>query len=219
MNYQFSSKQKTIIAREFLYIVTCVLITLIFSFSLYSYNTFLDYKINNQNNIIRQNENEANDLSKLYDVKTSVQENFIRNVYLNLNVEINYNDIPKVWKRLNKLSINDSIYFKWNNQWSNSQINSIKKQGINSPSVLKKFIIKNTILDVDSKNNQKSSEIFRKTNRLKSDLLITKKSKISDTDFRIIIKRVFITLILIFFLLRHSIYATIWSLKTIKSSK
>lgn len=211
-------KTKKIVAREFVIFMVSILVGILCSLFIFSYNHYKNNKLDSLTKNINETTTQANKLASAYISKTGRKQWFFYRYKdaFNVHVDNRYNSSTGVWDMLERLAKNDSIQYKWEHVWDNELLSFIKNLGFNDYNSFETFIESNVINDVDFENHKKSLSL-----RPKIDSLSSERSKVQSQIFSteeqvdILIKTLILQAIC-FFLLRYLFYALRWSLKTLK---
>ena len=150
-------KTKKIIAREFLYLLISFFIGIIVLIGIYISNTIKKNQIQNIEANIIYKKNLSDSLSKQFKYKSNNQSWFYEK--FNSKVSNHYKSYDKLWERLENLSLEDSIEYKWNNYWDKSLISFNNEMGFNNPKEFNDFIAKNSLTKNDKYNKELSTKI------------------------------------------------------------
>jgi hypothetical protein len=122
-----------------------------------------------------------------------------------------------LWMHLDKLSLQDSIRFKFVDSWTETLKSKLKGIGFNSAEELSNFIIQNRISPIDSSNCEKAKSIHKDISELENELKNHEQQLVSgsqQTDFGI---KSLILFGIIFFAFRYLYYSIKWSINILKS--
>lgn len=217
VNFKNSIKTKRIIAREFLFLISCLFIVLITFVSILVYNKYLEKKITDNEKTINKIRDNPNPLTISYNNKIEQQTKFVNNLYFFLNnkrITITADQRNKLWRKLCSSALHDSIDFKWTNKWRPQLTLPIEKQGFNTPSKFKNFILENT-------PTEKEFNSFKKENITvyQAEMEITNlKNKKSDynKDLHYILINTLLFSFLILFILRYIFIGIMWSFRILR---
>jgi peptidoglycan hydrolase CwlO-like protein len=211
-------KRKKIIAREFLILLSCVLISCISFIGIYPYNFAVELKIDKFEKSINHLTDEIKSLENSISSKLSKQK-----WYYNENEKRNsigrYNSYSELWKRLENIQKSDSIVFKWNYVWNTDLIRIIKEIGFETSMDFDKFIFDNTLnsneLKILEKIENKKTEITNINNKNRN-----KENKIMNINDQINFALLFLVITgIIAFPMRYLFYSIKWSIRTIKQKE
>jgi hypothetical protein len=207
-------KTKKTIAREFLYFLISCAIGIITFTATYISNTIKKNQIQNIEAKIFDKKNISDSLSKQFKNKIDNQSWFY--VEFNNKVSNHYKSYEKLWKRLENLSLNDSVEYKWNNHWEKSLINFNNEMGFKNPKEFNNFIIKNSL----TKNEKYIKDLSTKIELEIMTLYKSKKqiiNKIHPPEIQSEYGKLAIIIsLIILFGLRYLYYSVKWSLKILK---
>lgn len=213
--------RKKIIAKEFLIILSCLIILPCIVF-VGTY--FYDFKIKSDLNKLRElKTNIYNEIQSLQQQslqinhKISEQKKFYSKIKENGTYERSYKSFQdELWKHFESLRKSDSIIFKWNNVWNDSLIEQLKNLGYTNPEEFNMFIFENTLDSIELYAIEKIN-----TNKIKISIIINeikyKESKLFDNNRRI--RYMLLTMlftIIIAYPFRFIVLSIIWSFKTLK---
>jgi len=201
-------KNKKLIAREFLFLSVCILITLL------TFCITMIIQYSNTKSIEKQNIQKTELLHKYsgeYISKINRQKDFTKK-YNSYSGLLNKN--TDVWNQLRSIVENDSLEYKWDNKYSNELKDLLKKIGFNNPIVFKKFIEENLLNDDDYKHYYKvkklQQEIKKNENIIKKNQNYFKEIRIKNS------LKAFLISFLILFVIRYFYLSIMWSIKTLR---
>ena len=209
-------KTKKILAREFLILISAVILTFLFFCSIYIYNYSTHYQLNRLDSAIFLNSSRADSLKKTYDIKLNNQESYFNSVTSEFDLtKSGYNTCDKLWERLAFLAKTDSIKNRWDEQNGNFRTFHIKL-GYNNPLSFKKFIESNILTNQEISNYNKRIDINK--------ILIQLNQQRNNKETEIISRqnqlnysfKVLIILLVILFGIRYLVYIIIKSVKILK---
>lgn len=222
MNLQNSNFTKKIIAKEFLFFIAVLSITLISFLSLLVYNQKIHYSIDNQKHIKNEKIKTANHLVENFNSKIDNQKKYFNSLIAGLEkrdfFSIDDNLRIEWWNRLNYLIKVDSIKYRWKNNWDKKLVDGIKKRGYKTPEELKKFIIKNTPTLQEKSDYFKGHKIYDETDIIDNEIKNLQKEKFNDSEIKWIVLKIFIIAFIVLFVLRYIKYGITWSIKTLKQN-
>ena len=206
--------RKKIIAREFLTLISCVLISIVAYIGTFPYNNIIRSKIKKIESKIQNLDYQSDSLIKPYKQKIKKQEWFY-NEFIRLATYKVYEKYDEVWQRLSKLQKSDSIIYKWENVWSKDLIRITKEIGFKNGKEFNQFIIDYSFNEKDyeiqnkvaSLNNQ--IEIYLKIKPTRN-LILTSSEQLQFGLYCLVIFSIIV------FPLRYLIYSIKWSIKTLK---
>ncbi|MEZ4826981.1 MAG: hypothetical protein R3C61_11995 [Bacteroidia bacterium] len=211
-----TSKQKKIIAREFLIFIAALGISVIAFIGTYPYNYFLNRKIDRIKEETKSLKDRIYKLEIAYNQKTEKQRWFY-NESVRKGINGNFRYSSQLWERLEELQKSDSIIFNWNNVWEKELIEIIQDIGFKNGEEFNRFILDNSVANEDS--NDKVNEIRRKVNSIEKTIWGLK-SRILDTKEQIRFGLIFFAIIsTIAFPIRYLFFAIRWSIKTLKEQE
>jgi len=206
-----TEKTRKIIAREFLIFIVALIIGFLIIFGTLCYNFILQIKEKNIQQTINEKGKLADSLAKSYNIKTFKDKDYISRVYSALNdIGENSNNF-KSEDTFRKIILNDSVYQKSVYHLLQNKIEGFTKSFMEFTNSLK---IQLTQDDINKKVQSRAIEteinkLTQKGINLQNSYLNTKeKIKIS--------LYIFLLTILFLFPLRYLVYATNWSIKTLK---
>jgi len=136
--------------------------------------------------------------------------------YYNENgLPFSYRDNLKVFERLEYLMKNDSLKIIWNERKDFPVFN--KKLGIASYQQLENFITSNKITDRDIEDNKQSKIVENEMDLLGKEKSDSQLKLLSNDNEQNILFITTYLLIAILFFLRYVVYATKWSIKTLRT--
>lgn len=211
---------KKFIAREFLILLSSLIIWIASYLSISLYNLFHQHEIKNTDDMIYMKIQMADSLSKAYDQKKDKQ------LWFTNNYKERYSDLPKsyeqanqiIWRNFKSWRDENVIVDKWNKVWSKDFISFITQLEFENPTVFKNFIEQNLITSNDSLNKQKSDLYRNEINKLK-----VKKAALSgklfsrDEQYQFSIQ-FFVCSLIVLFGVRFIYYGIKWSVKTLREN-
>lgn len=212
-------KTKKIIAREFLLLLSSLVLTAVFLLGLYIYNYQIERSINKYDKIIYFLQIEIDTLEKTYSQKIKQQNWFSceSNTYFDYGSASNYySKIWSEWESIHKYN-NDSIEFLWNNLWDIELKNIFDEIGFESWKELRDFVDDNTLSESELQNMSRVIIAQSDIDLYKSAVMNQHARKIDQNERSKLIKSFVITLLVMVFLLRYIVYAVKWSINTLKT--
>jgi hypothetical protein len=205
---------KKVVAKEFLFLILTISLTLISYFATYPYNNFKKYQVKEIDKKISLIEDSISKNS--YNIKNKGKNQFYEIQKSKANLDYTFEDF---WNRLYYLSSADSIKYKWENVWRKEIIESLKQSGIKNGEDFNKFIIENNFTKDDNTSKVQFERMIMQKEELMNESTLLKNSVInfnSQVDFA---KYTFYILLILLFVIRHSYKGVIWSIKTLKDEK
>lgn len=212
-------KTKKIIAKEFLLLVTTIILSLlVYSFT-YLYNYLQKNKVKSlEGNIIKQQQI-ADSLIIKYDQKTANQEWLHTKLINEYNVGTDPNYSTKgMWSALIRIAENDSITIRWQTKWENGINSFFRKQGFNNAEDLKIFILANKISEKDIENKKKGDVVRTQIIHLENEKNKISRAMLSSYKQLQIGLWTSICLFIVLFLFRYLYYSIKWSFKTLNQT-
>lgn len=207
---------KKIIAREFIFFISCILISILTFSSIYLYNHLIQREIEDIQNEIISNTKIKDNIIRQIEQKRERQISYTKAYQKEFNFSNETIKSSEIWQMLYLDVKNDSIEYKWNNIWSEKLLNFEKNFGIQSPKELSEFISFNT---VNIKNIKLSEKIKNEIQLLKNQRNFNFRKTIDSFKQFEITKNIFYFSIFILFILRYIIIGIIWSFKILKEKK
>ncbi len=209
-----NTKQKKILAREFLVTIIFLLLGVGLYYSTFPYNYYLENKKNKKATEINKLTGLRDSLVSIFEEKKTAQEWFYKQVTTEYEV-YNVNRVDVLWNRFLEISDNDSIEIKWKGKWKVDDITLFfEKIGFSRPDSLNNFIKRYSYSKSESSAKQKVENINNDIKILKKDFnSISILSPQMQIDF---LKKSLLVLFIILFMLRYIYYGIKWSLKTLK---
>ena len=202
-------KIQKILAREFLIVMICFIVPIVF----YTYFSLSNFYINKKIDRLHKTEivyrNIKDSLSKKLQLQSDTQQ-LLTNHYNNYLGEIGYATLTndELWGRLKYLAEVDSITIKWNTIWSYEKIAFVRFD-FKSPLEFQKFIVNNIPnVTVINQNESLLNTIHNKELSISANL----KSNTSKSEMALFAFYISITLM---FGLRYLVYASKWSYRTL----
>ena len=193
--------RKKVIAREFLVIIACLVITGL-SFPILKFH---NHNQNKKYNVANDNL-ENNVYSKKINAQNIFFDGFAKEFDLKYNGEYNrFRDA--LWRSLATDVENDSINYKWMSNKKPKFITFVKNTGIANAEGFKKFLLDNTISKTEIKKQEAQVD---KLHYEKAQIL-------SPEEINELLLKIFVISIIVLFLLRYIFYGIVWSVKTLKS--
>jgi len=213
---KLSRKKK--IAREFLLLLSCVLISGLAFIGTYPYNFAINSKLDKLEKDVTHLTNEIDSLEKTFNAKLSKQKWFFNEWQNDANLA-DYENYTVIWERLEYLHKKDSIEYKWNNVWAKTVLDFNRSLGFKNPIQFEKFINDNSLNDIDLKNSTKVSSNQSEVNDIKLEIR-NKKNKILDIGDQLNFALLFLVIAgIIAFPVRFLFYSIKWSIKTLKQKE
>lgn len=236
-------KTKKVIAREFLLLLFCVVISLITFLIIYPYNFIRKNQMDAIDNQIDVKRETIFKLSTFYKSKQDNQYWYTEQYYsshfdvgdLNgvgrnlivsslldsqrkrFEVYATKNSNSVLWKRLYKIARSDSVKIKWVNIWHKDFIEFHKFMGFSSPDTFKSFILANTMSSEDLKKNKLVLKEGKEYHILGSTRSGIESTIISRKDQISYLKGSLIVSIIILYFLRYLFYSITWSFRMLKT--
>lgn len=211
-------KTKKIIAREFIILTTVFFMGLILLLSTFPYNAIIRNKVESQNYKISYKTKLADSLDNNYLTKIENQEWYL-NEYIN-TYSVNSNKFSdlrdKLWVLLKNLSTEDSINYKWENEWGEGFESFNKNLGFSNPQELKTFIERNIITKLDSSNHDSAFIIKSEIYSLSENKNELEKKILSKEERKALWLKILFYCYFILFVIRYLFYCIKWSIKTLK---
>ncbi len=209
---------KKIIAREFLFLLGCCILTILTYLAIVGYSSILDYQIQQSSNHYTELRNEIQLLNEPLKKKSLVRNQFYER-YKSLFAVDQYESSDEFWnKNLKSLNNSDSLAHYWNYKWTQKQIEKLNELGFYNWLDFKSFINKNLFTKSDAENLKiiRKKKAQRKRISPKLADLYKEKDELSEKEIYHKTKLTFITLILIAFPVRYILIFSVWSIKTLK---
>jgi len=211
-------KSKKILAREFLIFIVMVVFGVIIFACLYFYNSYQENKIDHISELITNKEFKIDSLQNPVNIKIERQDWYYKEITKDFNFTIpQARELKTFWSMVYRIAKNDSINYRWNNQWSDNVIKFHNNIGFNTPKELEEFIIVNTLSENDSLKLKKVIDYKDEIYGLEKQKENRERKIISDWRMKDWTIAIIISLICIFFVFRYLFYAIKWSLRTLKS--
>jgi hypothetical protein len=199
-------KNKKIIARESLYLLSAITLMFLFYLTLIGYNQIKNIK----NNRLHKNLISIEHDSLMIQCKSKIEKQVWLYKSFSENYSNYYESSDALWDRLTFLYANDSIVFKYNRIWSKELINFFQKLGLNSPQSINQFIERNRITSEEVNKLKTIEKIKSEINDNNHDkLTLNKMIELSWLTFGIIL--------IILFVLRYIYYTVHWSIKILNT--
>ena len=205
---------KKVVAKEFLFLILTISLTLISFFTIYPYNNFKKYQVKEIGKKILLIEDSISRNS--FNIKNKGKNEFFEIQKSKANLDYTFDDF---WNRLHYLSSVDSIKYKWENVWRKEIIESLKQSGIKNGEDFNKFILENNFTKDDTASKVQFERMIMQKEELVNESTLLKNSLINyntQVDFA---KYTFYILLILLFVIRHSYKGVIWSIKTLKDEK
>ncbi len=210
--------RKKIIAREFLILISCIVVAVFAFVGTYPYNYVVNSKIERLKNSINPLTEEIDSLEKPFTQKVNNQKWIFDEYKERADTEI-YKDHSELWDRFEELQKADSIIFKWNNVWSKEQKGIIKEIGSKNGNDFNQFILKNSLSNENIKNKSTADSLRSEINKLESQIR-NKEYQRLDFDDQVQFALLFLIIIsIIAFLFRYLSYSIKWSIRTLKQKE
>ncbi len=210
---------KKILAREFLVLILCFIIGVLYFLSIYPYNYLKNNKINILTKEVSEKKKISYSLSKSFRQKTAKQywysTQFKSKFYID-GYSKKLND--DLWTFFEKLIKSDSLIIKGENTLDERIVSFNIELGFETPEKFQSFIITNIISQEDIEKNQKSLKIDSEIDVLNNKIKGTSKKVFTVAEQIKASYWAFSITMIIFFLFRYIYYGINWSIKTLKQS-
>lgn len=210
---------KKLLAREFLILILCLSIGILYFLAVYPYNYFRQSQINSLTKEISEKKSLSYSLSKSIRQKTEKQYWYTYKYKSKFDIEEDAAKLRnEMWNYLEKLSKSDSLKIKWQNSLNKDLVAFDIELGFDTPEKFQSFIVDNIISQDDIEKNQKSIKVDSEINMLYKKIEDNSKKIIDVTNQLKGSYCAFFISAIIFFLLRYIFYGINWSIKTLKQS-
>lgn len=214
---QYDTSNQKIIAREFLVLITTLIIGIIAFLSIYPYNIYHQNQVETINAQILIKKKISDSLSQSYNKKLDRQVWF-SNKYINKFNLPGWSNNDKVWKRLSDLSEKDSIRFKCKS-WDRELISFVQESGFETPEAFKNFIDANIIISDDIKRNNEASNMKAEIKSLNKEKEYAQSKIFSfEKQFQFALIAFIVSLSLLF-IMRYIFYGIKWFIKTLNQKQ
>jgi hypothetical protein len=199
-------------AREILFLLSTLLLCILFYISLIGYNQLKSNKNDLLESDLKNIEYTYDSLMKNHKSKIDNQK-WLHEKFYN-NYSKSYKTYDALWDRLVFLYTIDSISVKYNKIWSKETIDFFTSVGLNSSHSLNDFVENNSLTSEET-NQIKRLEFDKETIKRESEEIIREKLTTNEKVARLL---AFLwTLLIILFLFRYIYYTIIWSIKILKT--
>lgn len=130
-----------------------------------------------------------------------------------------YNSSIQFWTRLSQLYQDDSITYRWNNDWSPDLIATLKELGFKDGKEFNNFVSQYHFNDNDENIKNQALEIQGKIDLLAIELLNSSEKLIKPYRQSELSYGVLLMLSLLLFPFRYLIYIIVWSVRTLKEKE
>ena len=210
--------RKKIIAREFLLLFSCFIISGIAYVGTYPYNYVIELKADKLEKSIIPLTVEIQSIEKPINAKLSKQKWFYEKWQENSNL-VDYDSISDFWKRLEYLHKEDSIEYKWNNVWGKPVLDFNRSLGFKSPSQLDKFINDNSLDNNELNTLKKADPLKSKLVEIENQIR-DKKNKMLELKDQLNFALLFLIITgIIAFPIRFLYNAIRWSVRTLNQKE
>ncbi len=203
------------IAREFIFFIICISISIISFFCIYPYNYITQKQCLNIKKEIESKKIIRNRIIRLNQVKREKQISYSKSIIKDVFKEdYEERDNSIIWQMNYSVIRNDSIRYYWEKLWIKEVIDFNKKMGYENPEKFSIFILSNMIKKDDliliNKINYEIETLnTKKINKYESFIELESQTKIS--------LYIFLISLIVLFILRYLVYGTLWSLKILKN--
>jgi hypothetical protein len=210
--------KKKIIAREFLILLSCIIISGIAFIGVYPYNFVIQSKIEKLEKTTIPLTYEIDSLESSINEKLSKQK-----WYYNENEKKNtigsYKSYSELWGRLEYIQKSDSIIFKWDNVWNKDLIRIIKEIGFNTAQDFDKFIFDNSLNPDELKKMEKIDLIKTEVSKIRNEIRSKEDKLLNIADQIYFTLLVLLVTGIIAFPIRFLFYSIKWSIRTLKQKE
>jgi len=210
------NKKKRIIAREYIMLMIVLLIGILTYLSTIIYNLNLQRGIKATKEKIKINKVQIDSLSLIYREKSNQQVYLFEKFKNEFDVS-HMNTIDTFWARTEHVARIDSFRILWETKWDRSIISAIQNMGFKTPDDLQNFVISNSYLPIDLKNDSLSILIRKNNEDLLQDLALTESKVLSRKGLIKIVELSLIISFSILFILRYLVILLKWSIKTLNN--
>lgn len=214
-------KTKKIIAKEFLFLLAVVIIGFLSAIGTIGYNAIINTRIKKYNEQISEISQRERLLSHSYDSKLEQQNWFFTKYknYFNITSDTLYDTREKLWKAIDRTAQHDSIIFKWENVWAKRNTMFLIEAGFNTPQQLQTFFDKNRISETEVANKIAALDLVQKITILNNEWTDLSRQRLSRSKQIELISITLACSVFILFVLRHLIYAAVWSINILRTNK
>lgn len=206
--------KKKLIAREFLILISCILLFLLAFLGTFTYNNYLNNQKNNLNEKLQSKEKHIDSLMSPYRIKKEKQKWLFKEFSKRFRMgEANTPD--KLWKDIIDLKKKDSLIHHWNNL-SIQQIDAYNKVGFDSGQEFKIFIKENHLTSQDIADTAKAHKIQKSVNQVNSKIEYLRSKKLNSKERKNFLWLAFLIIFGAAFPLRWIVIGTKWSIRTLK---
>jgi len=211
-------RTKKIIAREFLVLIICSLVSILYFIGVLIYNYRLDSQRDDLSSKITTFEQKIDSLVRPFKSKVDNQEWFFNESEKRV-LQSRHENVDQLWSRLSYLSKIDSIIYKWHNYWNDDVINGLNEMGFKSGKDFDLFITKNSLTQNESKVYETVLIFKEKISELSSKTYSIDKKYFEYEDQIKSSLSVLLIIGIISFPIRYFIYAIQWSYRTLKQTE
>jgi hypothetical protein len=210
-------KHKKIIAKEFLFLLVTIIISLVTLFCCYGYNLFIESEIDKSNEIKNSLIENRKIINHNLDSQKIIQLELLTKYCNRFYPEYNNSKINYIhsdwWNILQKYRNADTAKFYWNTKWRKELVLFHQEYGFKNSKDFSNFVTKNTVTKSDSvflkEFNNKLRGIYSKNKKLNN-------KKISNKKIEQYFYNSLIICLLTLFIGRYLIVGFIWSRKVLK---
>jgi len=211
-------RTKKIIAREFLVLIICSLVSILYFIGVLIYNYRFDSQRDDLSSKITTFEQKIDSLVRPFKSKVDNQEWFFNESEKRV-LQSRHENVDQLWSRLSYLSKIDSIIYKWHNYWNDDVINGLNEMGFKSGKDFDLFITKNSLTQNESKVYETVLIFKEKISELSSKTYSIDKKYFEYEDQIKSSLSVLLIIGIISFPIRYFIYAIQWSYRTLKQTE
>jgi len=210
-------RHKKTIAKEFLYLLSILLICLVAFIFCVSYNFYKQSQINELTNekyaLIHNHEIIKKRLGLHLNARIKLLTEYSHKFYPEYSDYELVQTVDEWWKIMQKYRNIDTVTYAWNHKWSKEKVLFNQQYGFQKPIDLSKFIEENSLTKADSISLANFNVSLSRVNLEKNASI---NSQFSNTEILCILFYTFLISFSMLFVGRYLIMGFVWSKKTLK---
>lgn len=210
-------KYKRILAREFLFSLSVLVLGIASFLGVYVYNAIQESQVKKMSSEINSASAVSDSLSFPFNEKMKNRKWLFDewSKHIDLSNDDRYNTSEKLWKRCEFLTAHDSIQYRWQNVWDENLVSIFEGMGFSNPDEFDAFIRDNQISNTDSNNLMVADSLNKSLLNIEAKRSTTIEAMLSPVEQQGFALRFMLISALVLFGLRYIVYGVFWSLKVL----